>query len=198
MAQVGDGAGLRPAVFVDRDGTIIREREYLADPAGVELLPGAAEGLAALTSAGFAVVIITNQSGIARGYFDEEAYRAVQDRVETELARRGAPVLASYHCPHHPAYTGPCDCRKPGNALFRLAAREHGLDLGASAFVGDRLRDVQPARSVGGVAVLVRTGYGGQEAGEAPEWVTVVADLAEAAGTIIATLADVDGDAPSG
>jgi D-glycero-D-manno-heptose 1,7-bisphosphate phosphatase len=164
----------------------------------VELLPGAAEGLAALAAAGFAVVIITNQSGIARGYFDEAAYRAVQDRVEAELARRGAPVLASYHCPHHPDYTGPCDCRKPRDALFRLAAREHGLDLGASACVGDRLRDVEPARSVGAVAVLVRTGYGDEEAGDAPEWVTVVADLAVAAGTIIATLTGVDGDDRSG
>jgi D-glycero-D-manno-heptose 1,7-bisphosphate phosphatase len=195
---VVDEAVRRPAVFVDRDGTIIREREYLADPAGVELLPGAAEGLAALTSAGFAVVIVTNQSGIARGYYDEAAYRAVQERVETELARRGAPVLASYHCPHHPDYTGPCDCRKPGDALFRLAAREHGLDLGASAFVGDRLRDVEPARSVGAVAVLVRTGYGDQEAGGAPEWVTVVTDLAEAAGTIIATWTGVDGEGHAG
>jgi D-glycero-D-manno-heptose 1,7-bisphosphate phosphatase len=183
----------RRAVFVDRDGTIIRERGYLADPAGVELLQGAAEGLAALSEAGFHIVIVTNQSGIARGYYDEAAYAAVQAEVESELARRGVQVTGSYYCPHHPAYSGPCGCRKPADGLFRTAAREHRLVLEASAFVGDRLRDVVPARAFGALGVLVRTGYGDEEAFAAPPWVVIVRDLAEAAGTILATRGHVDG-----
>lgn len=180
------------AVFVDRDGTIIREREYLADPRGAELLPGAAEGLAALHAAGFAVVIVTNQSGIARGYFAEESYEAVQLEVVGRLARLGVPVLDSYYCPHHPDFTGPCDCRKPATGLFERAARDHELDLAESVFIGDRLRDVEPARHFGALAVLVRTGYGGEEAPNAPAWVHVADDLAGAAGTVLAASRRVD------
>jgi D-glycero-D-manno-heptose 1,7-bisphosphate phosphatase len=184
--------GGRRAVFVDRDGTIIREREYLSHPEGVDFLRGAAHGLALLHDAGFAIVIVTNQSGIARGYFTEEAYRAVQDEVVLRLARLGVPVLGSYHCPHHPDFTGACECRKPATGLVERAAREHGLDLAASAFIGDRLRDVWAARRFGGIAVLVRTGYGEQEAREAPDWVHVAEDLTGAAGTVLATSVDVD------
>jgi D-glycero-D-manno-heptose 1,7-bisphosphate phosphatase len=194
MADVGG----RRAVFVDRDGTIIREREYLADPAGVELLPAAAAGLAELSEGGFAIVIVTNQSGIARGLFDEAAYRAVQDEVVAALSRHGVPVLDSYHCPHHPDYSGRCECRKPAEGLFRRAAEEHDIDLAASAYVGDRLRDVEPALSFGGLAVLLRTGYGVEEAERAPAWIDVADDLAEAAGMIIATLENVDGGAGPG
>jgi D-glycero-D-manno-heptose 1,7-bisphosphate phosphatase len=182
----------RRAVFVDRDGTIIREREYLADPEGVEVLPGAARGLAALHGAGFAVVIVTNQSGIARGYFAEPSYEAVQREVVGRLARLGVPVLDSYHCPHHPDFSGPCDCRKPATALFERAARDHDLDLTTSVFIGDRMGDVEPARHFGALAVLVRTGYGDQESRKAPDWVHVADDLAGAAGTVLAALERVD------
>jgi D-glycero-D-manno-heptose 1,7-bisphosphate phosphatase len=185
-------------VFVDRDGTLIREREYLADPAKVELLPGVVEGLAALTAAGLVVVIVTNQSGIARGYFDESAYRAVQREVLAALERGGVTVLASYHCPHHPEHTGPCDCRKPADGLFRQAAEAHGLDLAASAFVGDRLRDVEPARPYGALGILVRTGYGAGEAERAPGWVVIAQDMLDAAGTIIASMEGVDGGRGAG
>lgn len=195
---MGDARAGGRAVFVDRDGTIIREREYLADPEAVELLPGAGEGLRTLSEAGFAVVIVTNQSGIARGYFDEAAYQAVQAKVVAELARHRVTILASYHCPHHPDHTGPCDCRKPAPGMFRRAARDHGLDLSGSALVGDRLRDVEPARALGAMAVLVRTGYGDEESRRAPGWVAVASDLAEAAGMIIATERDVDGEASQG
>lgn len=166
-----------PAVFVDRDGTLIREREYLSDPADVELLPGAIEALAAFEAAGYAVVIVTNQSGIARGYYDEAAYRRVEAEIERRLAAGGMRVLGTYHCPHHPAFTGPCDCRKPATGLFRQAAREHGLDLQRSIYIGDRLRDVAPAAELGGTAILVRTGYGAEEASAAPRTVRVVDDL---------------------
>jgi D-glycero-D-manno-heptose 1,7-bisphosphate phosphatase len=182
----------RRAVFVDRDGTIIREREYLADPENVELLPGAAHGLSLLHRAGFPIIIVTNQSGIARGYFTEEAYQAVQGDVVRKLARRGVPILDSYHCPHHPDFTGDCDCRKPATGLVERAAREHGLNLAASAFIGDRIRDVVAAHRFGGLAILVRTGYGEVEARHAPAWVHVADDLSEAAGTVLATSDSVD------
>jgi D-glycero-D-manno-heptose 1,7-bisphosphate phosphatase len=176
---VSDGG--RPALFVDRDGTLIREREYLSDPAGVELLPGTVAGLRAFRDAGYAPVIITNQSGIARGFYDTEAYRAVEAEVEARLEAAGVPVAASYHCPHHPDHSGPCACRKPGTGLFRRAARELGLDPGRSVYVGDRVRDVLPALELGGTGLLVRTGYGAGEAGDAPPEIRVVADVAAAA-----------------
>lgn len=182
----------RPALFVDRDGTVIREREYLADPAGVELLPGAAEGLAAFLDAGYAVLIVTNQSGIARGYYGEEAYLAVQAEVERRLAAQGVPVLASYHCPHHPDHTGPCPCRKPAPGLFLRAAEEHGLDLARSVFVGDRLRDVEPGLELGGTAILVQSGYGRREANDAPAAVRIARDLEDAARQVLAGSTGID------
>ena len=174
-----------PAVFVDRDGTVIREREYLSDPAEVELIPGAAEALRAFADAGYAVVIVTNQSGIARGYYGEADYRAVAAEVERRLRAAGVDVRAAYHCPHHPEITGPCRCRKPAPGMFEDAAANHDLDLAGSVYIGDRLRDVTPGLELGGAAVLVRTGYGEQEAANAPAGVTVVADLAAAARTIL-------------
>jgi D-glycero-D-manno-heptose 1,7-bisphosphate phosphatase len=187
-----DGRWPRRAAFVDRDGTIIHEREYLAVPEGVTLLPHAADGLATLHDAGFAIIIVTNQSAIARGYFTEEAYRAVQHEVVRQLGSLGIPILDSYHCPHHPDFTGPCACRKPAPGLFERAAREHQLDLAASVFIGDRLRDVAPARRWGALPVLVRTGYGEQEAPDAPPWVRVADHLAAAAGMVLASVLDVD------
>jgi len=175
----------RRAVFLDRDGTLIVEREYLADPAGVTLLPGAAAALKRLADAGFALVLVTNQSGIARGFYGEPEFRAVQARVEQDLAAEGVTLDGVYLCPHHPDFSGPCDCRKPGDALFRRAAEELGLDLAGSWYVGDRLRDVEPARRLGGQALLVRTGYGAEEASTAAAEVPVVADLAEAADRIL-------------
>lgn len=170
-----------PAAFVDRDGTIIREREYLSDPAGVELLPGAAEGLRILQDAGYVLVSVSNQSGIARGLYDEAAYQRVQRRMVAILADHGVRIAASYHCPHHPDVTGPCDCRKPASGLFLAAIREHGLDPGRSVFIGDRLRDIEAARELGGRAFLLRTGYGAEEARSAGPDVVVCDDLAAAA-----------------
>lgn len=157
------------------------EREYLSDPAGVELLPGAAEALRLLAREGYATVLVTNQSGIARGLYAEDDYRAVQERLEALLREAGATVDAAYHCPHHPDFTGPCDCRKPAPGLFLRAVAELGLDLARSVYIGDRLRDVLPGLERGGRAFLVRTGYGRDEEAGAPAGVTVVDDVLEAA-----------------
>jgi D-glycero-D-manno-heptose 1,7-bisphosphate phosphatase len=171
----------RRALFVDRDGTIILERDYLADPSGVHLVPGAAEGLGAFAGAGYALVIVTNQSGIARGLYTEDRFRAVQDRVEQELERAGVHIDAVFYCPHHPDVTGPCECRKPGLGMYRAAAARLGVDLAASLYVGDRVKDVLPALQLGGRGYLVHTGYGAEEAAALPAGLGTVADLRQLA-----------------
>jgi D-glycero-D-manno-heptose 1,7-bisphosphate phosphatase len=145
----------RPGVFLDRDGTIIEDRDHLGDPEGVRLLPGAAEAIARLNRADLPAIVVTNQSGIGRGYFDEAAYFAVRDRVERLLAERGARLAATYHCPHAPDAAPPCPCRKPRPHLFQRAAREHRLDLARSYFIGDRCRDLEPGVSAGGTGYLL-------------------------------------------
>jgi D-glycero-D-manno-heptose 1,7-bisphosphate phosphatase len=167
----------RAAVFLDRDGTIIEEAEYLADPHGVVLLPGAAEALRELSAAGYPLVVVTNQSGIARGLYSEDEFRAVQARLDAALAERGVQLDAVLHCPHHPDFTGPCDCRKPALGMYRQAQEALGLDLAASIYAGDRLSDVLPALETGGAGYLVRTGYGTVEAERVPAGIEVIDDL---------------------
>ncbi len=175
----------RRAVFLDRDGTLIEERNYLADPDGVLLLPGVAEALCSLRRAGFVLVVVTNQSGIARGLYGEADFRAVTRRLEEVLREAGVVLDATLHCPHHPDYTGPCACRKPGTALYREAAERLGIALEESFYVGDRLKDVLPARELGGVGVLVRTGYGAEEEDRLPEDFHVHDDLLAVARWIV-------------
>ncbi len=182
----GPGGVLRPAVFLDRDGTVVEEVKYLADPARVVLIPGALEALAALRAAGYALVVVTNQSGIARGFFSEEDYHAVARRLDELLAGAGLVLDATHFCPHHPEISGACDCRKPATGLHRKAAEELGLDLTRSYFVGDRVLDLLPALELGGEGILVRTGYGRREEEELPAVFVAVDDLLHAAGWILA------------
>ena len=187
----------RPAIFLDRDGTILVEKEYLADPADAELIPAAAEGLRRLRDAGFALVVITNQSGIARGLYGEEEYRAVDARMRELLEAQGAAIDAAYHCPHHPDFSGPCDCRKPAPGMFERAIRELGLDPARSWLVGDRLRDLAAAPALGARAALVRTGYGRGEEAEAPADAIVEDDLAAVARAILSGGAEQRPGSPS-
>lgn len=175
----------RPAVLLDRDGTILVEKEYLSDPDQAELIEGAGAALRKLRDAGYAVVVVTNQSGIARGLYGESDFLAVEQRMRKLLRAEGADVDRTYHCPHHPDYTGPCDCRKPGTRLFHDAIAELGLDGARSFLVGDRLRDIAPARLFGATPILVRTGYGREEEAHAPDGLEVVDDLAAAADRIL-------------
>ena len=147
----------RRAALLDRDGTIIVDEHYLGDPSRVELLPGAAEAIRILSSAGIPSVVCSNQSGIARGMISLEQYRAVRLRTAALLEAEGAFLLDSFACPHHEDFTGPCECRKPGTLLFRQAAALHRLDLSRSVFVGDKYRDVAPAMGFGAAGYLVRS-----------------------------------------
>lgn len=175
------------AVFLDRDGTIVEDTGFLHEPGKVKLLPGAAQAIKQLNEHGFLAITVTNQSGIARGLYTVGDYAAVQRRLGELLeAHAGAHLDGSYFCPHHPRFTGPCDCRKPGLKLFRDAAQALDIDFTRSWWVGDRLSDVQPARVLGGKAMLVATGEGNLHQGQARALgVTVVADLAAAVSEIV-------------
>lgn len=140
----------RPAVFLDRDGTIVEDPGFVCTPEQLRLLPGAGEAVARLNRAGYTTVVVTNQSGIARGYLSDADYRAIAARLDAMLAAVGARLDATYYCPHLPEITGPCECRKPGLLLFQRAIADLGLDPAASWWVGDRERDVAPAAALGG------------------------------------------------
>jgi D-glycero-D-manno-heptose 1,7-bisphosphate phosphatase len=145
----------RPAVFLDRDGTIIEDVGYPSDPGQIRLLPGAAAAIHRLNASGLLTLIVTNQSGIARGLLSEEDYRRTERRLDQLLAASGARVDGHYFCPHLPDVNGPCECRKPGTLLYRQAAQRFDIDLARSWWVGDRARDVLPASAFGARGVLV-------------------------------------------
>jgi D-glycero-D-manno-heptose 1,7-bisphosphate phosphatase len=160
---VNAGSPPRPAVFLDRDGTINREVDFLSDPTELELLPGAAQAIARLNEAEWAVVVVTNQSGIARGFLDEERLAEIHGALETLLEMEGAKLDAIYFCPHHPTvgedpYRLDCSCRKPAPGMILRAAVELGLDLRASWIVGDSLRDLDAGAAAGVRGILVGTG----------------------------------------
>lgn len=176
------------AVFLDRDGTIVEDPGFLHDPAAVRLLPGAAGAIRRLNEAGWPVIVVSNQSGIARGHYTVDDYHAVQRRLDELLQEQGARLDASFFCPHHPDFTGPCACRKPGTKLFLDAQADFGgrIDFARSWFVGDRPSDVIPAVALGGRGVLVRTGLGSRHATEAAALgVPLVADLAAAVASML-------------
>ncbi|HYR12378.1 MAG TPA: HAD family hydrolase [Longimicrobium sp.] len=176
---------LRPAAFLDRDGTLIVDRHYLADPEGVELLPGAGEAVARLNAAGFVVVLATNQSGIGRGYFTAQQYDAVHARLVRELARHGARLDAEYHSPDFED-GGPDADRKPGAGMFLRAAREHGVDLARSWWVGDRRRDVLAAGRFGARGFLVCSPETEAEATAGMPFIRPVRSMAQAVDLMLA------------
>lgn len=153
-------------VLLDRDGTIIKDCHYLSDPAGVELLPGAAAGMQRMLAMGWKIVIVTNQSGIGRGRFSEADYQAVTDRMLCLLQDEGVAVEGVYFCPHAPDED--CTCRKPLPGMAEMAAADLGFDLNDCVMAGDKPADVELGHAIGGKSVLVRTGYGRkhEEAGD--------------------------------
>jgi len=162
---LGGGAGRgRAAVFLDRDGTVIAERNYLSDPAGVELLPGAAEGLRRMRALGLPLILVSNQSGVGRGYFGLDAVHRVHGRLLELLEAQGAGLDAIYVCPHAPGEA--CQCRKPLPGLINRAARELDIDPAQSFVVGDKPCDVDLGLVVNATTFLVTTGYGADSAAE--------------------------------
>jgi D-glycero-D-manno-heptose 1,7-bisphosphate phosphatase len=156
------------AVFLDRDGTINEEVGYLDHLDKLQMIPGAAEAIRMINDSGMKTVVVTNQSGIGRGFFSESFVGEVHTRLQKILKGKGAFIDAFYFCPHHPtegkgAYLTACDCRKPKPGLLLRAADDMDIDLGQSYMVGDMPRDVETARRVGAKGILVRTGYGGEQ-----------------------------------
>ena len=147
-----------PPVFLDRDGTLIVEKNYLSDPAGVSLEEGVLEGLVLLQSRGHPLIVLSNQSGIGRGFFDERAAQRVNDRVAELLRARNIDILGWYMCPHAPEEG--CDCRKPLPGMALAAARDLRLELAGSFMVGDRRADLELADAIGASGILVASGYG--------------------------------------
>lgn len=147
-------------LFLDRDGTLNEEVNYLSDPADLRILPGAPEAVRRFNAAGWAVVIITNQSGIGRGYFTAGDVAAVHAALTAELAIHGAHVDAIYVCPHHP--DAQCACRKPKPALYQQALADLGLPDAPCVAVGDKMTDLEPGRALGCRTILVQTGYGAE------------------------------------
>ncbi len=175
---------MRKAVFLDRDGVVIRQVEgYLDDPGRVELLPGAAAAIKRLRDAGFAVVVVTNQAGIGYGHITEETLAAIHARLAEALSREGTKFDGIYYCPHTPRDN--CPCRKPAPGMLVRAAEELGLDLSRSYMVGDMTTDIEAGKRAGCFTVLVRTGFGGSDGRSDAEPDAVCEDLATAAEFIL-------------
>ena len=156
---------LRPAVFLDRDGTLAHEVGYINHVSRFRLYPFAPATIRAINGAGWAAVVVTNQAGVARGYFPESLVGSVHEEMRRGIEGGGAKLDAVYYCPHHPEagvppYRSDCDCRKPRPGMVRRAALELSLDLERSWVIGDRLGDLELAWSVGARGALVKTGYG--------------------------------------
>jgi histidinol-phosphate phosphatase family protein len=165
-------AARTPAVFLDRDGTVIRDASYPRDPGEVSLLPGAVEALSTIAASGFRIVVVSNQSGIGRGLVSPEEADAVHDRFAAVLQEAGVRIDGAYYCPHSP--DDGCDCRKPAPGLLLRAAEELDIDLASSIMVGDKDSDLEAGRRAGCSAVRFRgdwaevvTGIVGREAGAA-------------------------------
>jgi D-glycero-D-manno-heptose 1,7-bisphosphate phosphatase len=185
---VPDSAALRPGVFLDRDGTLAEEVGYLNHLSRFRMFPFVASAVRRLNDAGLPVIVITNQSGVGRGYFPESLVLEVHKLMVQQLTAAGAHVDAVYYCPH--TSSDNCVCRKPKTGMLDRAAREHAIDLKRSFVVGDKHDDIQLARNAGAQSILVRTGYGqGEVAWNAEKWPSqpafVAQDLAEAATWIL-------------
>jgi D-glycero-D-manno-heptose 1,7-bisphosphate phosphatase len=173
---------MRPAVFLDRDGTIIEEHGYIGDLALIRPFPWSAAALRDLAAAGYALVVVTNQAGVARGFFDEAFVRRAHAHLDALLSADGVRVDGYYYCPHHPAgvvdgYRRECRCRKPGPGMIEDATRDLGLDVARSWVVGDKWLDVALAAQAGARGVLVRTGYGAGAEPDPPPGVVPAAVL---------------------
>ncbi len=180
----------RPAVFLDRDGTLNIEKEYLHRVEDWEWIPGAIEAIRRINRMGYLAIVVTNQAGVARGFYSEEAVHTLHDEVNAMLAAEGGRIDGFYHCPHHPEY-GPvreCACRKPEPGMLLAAQRDFGIDLSRSFMIGDKAIDVEAGRGAGATPVLVMTGYGAGERYKLDEGVKYATDVLGAVEEIGAVL----------
>lgn len=155
----------RPVIFLDRDGTINEEVNYLHRPEDLKILPGAAEAISRFNQAGFLVIVITNQAGIGRGYYTQQDMEKLNEYMNQVLAEQNAHIDGFYFCPHHPEhgigeYKKVCDCRKPGIGMFRQAEQDFSIEKAHSYMIGDKLIDTQAGHNYGVSSILVGTGYG--------------------------------------
>ena len=146
---------LPSAVFLDRDGTIMEDAHYIKSPDQVRLIPGAAAAVKRINDAGIPAIVVTNQSGIARGIFTVDDYEKVRARFESLLHDEGAHIDASYYCPHLPSDPPVCGCRKPATEMFERAIADLELDPAGAAYIGDRWRDVVAAKKLGGRGIML-------------------------------------------
>jgi D-glycero-D-manno-heptose 1,7-bisphosphate phosphatase len=182
-----------PAVFLDRDGTLIEEVGYLDRLDRLAFYPWSVDAVRLLNQAGFLVIVVTNQAGVARGIFDESFVGEAHRHIDEKMTAGGACIDAYYYCPHHPEasvanYRQMCECRKPSPGMLRQAERELHVDLCRSFVIGDRWLDIQMAQTAGATGILVRTGYGHTEESRPKEDVraaTIVDNLIEAVGWIL-------------
>jgi len=174
---------VRRYVLLDRDGTIIQEKNYLASAEDVELIPGAAAGLRALREAGYGLIVITNQSGIARGYFNEQTLSEIHASLEAKLGAEGVQLDAILYCPHAPEDN--CDCRKPRTGLMERAAKMFGFNPKDAVVIGDKACDIELGKRCGAYTILVRSGYGREHEERGVEADHVCDDLPAAAARAI-------------
>jgi D-glycero-D-manno-heptose 1,7-bisphosphate phosphatase len=159
---------MHKAVFLDKDGTINEDFGYINDPSNIKLISGSAEAIKLLNNAGYKVIVISNQSGIARGYITEGQLQAVDKALKKEVLAQGGYIDDIYYCPHHPEiglhpYKRVCQCRKPEPGMLKKAAKEHGLDLSQSYMIGDKATDIEAGKRAGTKTIFVTTGWGKEE-----------------------------------
>jgi D-glycero-D-manno-heptose 1,7-bisphosphate phosphatase len=159
---------LQTGIFIDRDGTINNEVDYLRSPDQLTLIPRSAEAISALNRLGLKVFIHTNQSGIARGFLTEKDLAAIHEKLTQLLEKQNARIEKIYYCPHHPEgtverYRMECECRKPKPGMLHAAAKEYNINLSGSYIIGDKMIDVQTGNNCGATTILVMTGYGKSE-----------------------------------
>jgi len=179
-----DGPGRRRAVFLDRDGTLNVEVELVRTPADLRLIEGAAKAVRRINESGWLAILVTNQAILARGDCGTEGLEKIHDELRRLLARDQARLDAIYVCPHHPDYTGACNCRKPEPGMILRAQSDFNIDLSNSWVVGDSMKDIRIARNVGARSALVKTGKAGRDAGPGDRPDAVFASLREAAAFI--------------
>lgn len=177
----------RPAVFIDRDGTLNVEKKYLHRFEDWEWIPGAIEAVRKFNTAGFLVIVVSNQAGVARGLYSESDVVSLHARVDEELDKAGARIDAYYFCPHHPEYAegNECACRKPLPGMLVQAREELNIDFARSWMIGDKLIDIQAGQAAGIRSILVATGYGASEVNQLPQGVPFVEDLLAASDLIL-------------